>query len=72
VVANRSIRITGAKRRPGTLTAQGCEPRASAIGVGEVDEFFSIGTWVIAILGALLLLAIYRVVIDRRSGTRRT
>lgn len=41
---------------------------ASAVGVGQVDEFFSIGTWVIAILGALLLLAIYRVVVGRRGS----
>ncbi len=40
---------------------------ASALGVGEVDEFFSIGTWVIAILGALLLLGIYRAVAGKRS-----
>jgi uncharacterized membrane protein YeaQ/YmgE (transglycosylase-associated protein family) len=42
---------------------------ASALDLGEVDEFFSIGTWVIAILGALLLLAIYRVVIGNRDKT---
>ena len=32
---------------------------ASAIGVGSISSFFSIGTWLIAIGGALLLLVIY-------------
>lgn len=45
---------------------------ASALGVGEVDEFFSIGTWVIAILGALLLLGIYRAVAGKRSTAGHT
>lgn len=33
---------------------------ASALGIGELDEFFDIGTWLIAIGGALLLLIAYR------------
>jgi uncharacterized membrane protein YeaQ/YmgE (transglycosylase-associated protein family) len=41
---------------------------ASAIGVGDLDEFFDIGPWLIAILGSLLLLAIYRAVAGRRAG----
>jgi uncharacterized membrane protein YeaQ/YmgE (transglycosylase-associated protein family) len=48
---------------------------ASALNVGDLDEFFDIGTWLIAIAGSLLLLAIYRVVIGNRTGsdgTRRT
>ncbi|CAA9533496.1 MAG: Transglycosylase associated protein [uncultured Solirubrobacteraceae bacterium] len=40
---------------------------ASALNVGELGSFFDIGTWIIAILGALLLLALYRVVAGRRS-----
>lgn len=40
---------------------------ASAIGVGELGNFFDIGTWIIAILGALLLLAIYRMVVGNRG-----
>jgi uncharacterized membrane protein YeaQ/YmgE (transglycosylase-associated protein family) len=40
---------------------------ASAIGVGEIDEFFDIGTWLIAIAGSLLLLLIYRAVAGRRE-----
>ncbi|MCA1708096.1 MAG: GlsB/YeaQ/YmgE family stress response membrane protein [Actinobacteria bacterium] len=45
---------------------------ASALDIGELDEFFDIGTWVIAILGALLLLGIYRLVAGNRAGPRRT
>ena len=46
---------------------------ASALNVGELGSFFDIGTWIIAILGALLLLALYRVIAGRRShgGTPR-
>jgi uncharacterized membrane protein YeaQ/YmgE (transglycosylase-associated protein family) len=32
---------------------------ASAVGIGGISSFFSVGTWLIAIGGALLLLAIY-------------
>lgn len=32
---------------------------ASAIGIGSLSSFFSIGTWIIAILGSLLVLFIY-------------
>jgi uncharacterized membrane protein YeaQ/YmgE (transglycosylase-associated protein family) len=45
---------------------------ASALNIGELDEFFDIGTWVIAILGALLLLGIYRLVAGNRAGPGRT
>ena len=45
---------------------------ASALDIGEVDEFFDIGTWVIAILGALLLLGVYRIIAGKRAGTGRT
>ncbi len=34
-----------------------------------LDEFFDISTWLTAIVGAIILLAIYRLVVgDRRSG----
>lgn len=36
---------------------------ASAIGVGSISSFFSIGTWLIAIGGAFLLLVVYNAVI---------
>ena len=42
---------------------------ASALDIGDLDEFFDIGTWLIAIGGALLLLVIYRMV-TRGSATR--
>ena len=45
---------------------------ASALGIGDQKEFLDIGTWIIAILGALLLLAIYRVVAGGRGNRRRT
>jgi uncharacterized membrane protein YeaQ/YmgE (transglycosylase-associated protein family) len=32
---------------------------ASAVGIGGIGSFFSLGTWLIAIAGALLVLAIY-------------
>ena len=35
---------------------------ASALDIGELDEFFDIGTWLIAIGGALLLLLLYRLI----------
>ncbi len=41
---------------------------ASAAGIGELGSFFDIGTWIIAILGALLLLAVYRVVAGRGNS----
>jgi uncharacterized membrane protein YeaQ/YmgE (transglycosylase-associated protein family) len=35
---------------------------ASALNIGDLDEFFDVGTWLIAIAGSLLLLLIYRLV----------
>jgi uncharacterized membrane protein YeaQ/YmgE (transglycosylase-associated protein family) len=40
---------------------------ASALNIGDLDEFFDIGTWIIAILGSLLLLVIYRATLGRRA-----
>ena len=40
---------------------------ASALDIGDLDEFFDIGTWLIAIAGSLLLLLIYRML---TGGTR--
>ena len=39
---------------------------ASALDIGDLDEFFDIGTWLIAIAGSLLLLIVYRLVTRRR------
>ena len=33
-----------------------------------MDEFFDISSWLTAIVGAILLLVIYRLVVDRRGG----
>jgi uncharacterized membrane protein YeaQ/YmgE (transglycosylase-associated protein family) len=40
---------------------------ASALDIGELGDFFDIGTWLIAIAGSLLLLVIYRMVVGRRA-----
>ena len=45
---------------------------ASALGIGDLDEFFDIGTWVIAIAGSLLLLLVYRMLVWRRSAGSRS
>jgi uncharacterized membrane protein YeaQ/YmgE (transglycosylase-associated protein family) len=45
---------------------------ASALfGAHPLDEFFDISTWITAIVGAILLLAVYRVTIGRRAGPAR-
>ena len=36
-----------------------------------LDEFFDISTWLTAIIGAIVLLVIYRLVVDRRDGPVR-
>ena len=42
---------------------------AQAIGFGDpIDEFFDWSTWIAAIIGAILLLLIYRLIVGR--GTR--
>lgn len=42
---------------------------ASALfGAHPLDEFFDISTWLTAIVGSIILLAIYRLVVDRRGG----
>jgi len=41
---------------------------ASALGIGDLGDFFDIGTWIIAIVGALLLLVAYRAVSGRRTA----
>jgi uncharacterized membrane protein YeaQ/YmgE (transglycosylase-associated protein family) len=41
---------------------------ASAVGLGGIGSFFSIGTWLIAIGGALLLLVLYNAVLGRRGA----
>ena len=42
---------------------------ASALGLGDpIDEFFDISTWLAAIIGAIALLVVYRLVTGRRRG----
>jgi uncharacterized membrane protein YeaQ/YmgE (transglycosylase-associated protein family) len=44
---------------------------ARALGLGDpIDEFFDISTWLAAIIGAIILLVIYRAVIGRRGALR--
>ena len=40
---------------------------ASALDVGDLGDFFDLGTWIIATLGSLLLLVAYRAVAGRRA-----
>jgi uncharacterized membrane protein YeaQ/YmgE (transglycosylase-associated protein family) len=43
---------------------------ARALGLGDpIDEFFDISTWLAAIVGAIILLLIYRAVAGRRAVT---
>ena len=42
---------------------------ARALGLGDpIDEFFDISTWIAAIVGAIVLLVIYRAVTGRRTA----
>ena len=41
---------------------------ASALGIGDpIDEFFDISTWLAAIIGAIVLLLVWRMVTSRRT-----
>jgi uncharacterized membrane protein YeaQ/YmgE (transglycosylase-associated protein family) len=39
---------------------------ASALDIGEIDDFFDLGTWLIAIGGSLILLVILQAIIGSR------
>jgi uncharacterized membrane protein YeaQ/YmgE (transglycosylase-associated protein family) len=43
---------------------------ASAVGIGGIGSFFSLGTWLIAIGGALLLLVIYNTLANGHRSSR--
>ena len=45
---------------------------AALFDADPMDEFFDISSWLTAIVGAIILLAIYRMVIGRRSTLSRT
>jgi len=40
---------------------------AALFGAHPLDEFFDISTWLTAIIGAIILLLVYRMVVGRRS-----
>jgi uncharacterized membrane protein YeaQ/YmgE (transglycosylase-associated protein family) len=44
---------------------------ASAVGIGDIDEFFDLGTWLLAIGGSLLVLLAYRAIVGRRDTAVR-
>jgi uncharacterized membrane protein YeaQ/YmgE (transglycosylase-associated protein family) len=43
---------------------------ASVAGIGGISSFFSLGTWVIAVAGAMVLLVIYSALMGGRRGSR--
>jgi len=45
---------------------------AAAVGIGGIGSFFSLGTWLIAIGGALLLLVIYNTLAGGSRSTSTT
>jgi uncharacterized membrane protein YeaQ/YmgE (transglycosylase-associated protein family) len=45
---------------------------ASIVGIGGIGSFFSLGTWLIAIGGAFLLLVIYNTLAASRHSTGAT
>ena len=46
---------------------------AALFGADPLDEFFDISTWLTAIVGSIILLALYRVVVNRGGhGALRT
>jgi uncharacterized membrane protein YeaQ/YmgE (transglycosylase-associated protein family) len=57
----------------GVLGALGGGFIAQAIGFGDpIDEFFDLSTWLAAIIGAIVLLLIWRAVTGERRRTRLT
>jgi uncharacterized membrane protein YeaQ/YmgE (transglycosylase-associated protein family) len=43
---------------------------ASALDIGEIDDFFDLGTWLIAIGGSILLLLLLRAITGSRDSVR--
>lgn len=41
---------------------------AALFGAHPLDEFFDVSTWLTAIIGAVILLVIYRVLVNRNRG----
>jgi len=44
---------------------------ASALNIGDIDKFFDLGTWLLAIGGSLLVLLAYRAFAGRRDTAVR-
>ena len=44
---------------------------AALFGAHPLDEFFDISTWITAIIGSVILLAVYRMVVSGRHGGGR-
>src|SRR6476659_8822271 len=44
---------------------------AAIFGAHPLDEFFDISTWLTAIIGSIILLAIYRVITNRNDSRAR-
>lgn len=43
---------------------------AGLLGIGAMDQFFSIGTWVFAILGGVIVAFIWQSITNRRGRSR--
>jgi uncharacterized membrane protein YeaQ/YmgE (transglycosylase-associated protein family) len=44
---------------------------ARALDLGDpIDEFFDLSTWLAAIIGAIILLVVYRMLVGRRGARR--
>jgi uncharacterized membrane protein YeaQ/YmgE (transglycosylase-associated protein family) len=57
----------------GVVGALGGGLIAKALGFGDpIDEFFDWSTWLAAIIGAVVLLLIYRAFVGRGTGRRST
>ena len=42
----------------------------SIIGIGSIDSFWDLGTWITAIVGALIVLFLYGLITGRKSHAR--
>lgn len=42
---------------------------ASLVGVGAMDEFWSLGTWIFAIIGGVIVAFIWQAIVGRKAKT---
>jgi Transglycosylase associated protein len=61
---------SASRRRPEVWRAP--ELREALFDADPLDEFFDISSWLTAIVGSIVLLAIYRVIVNRRGASFRT